>query len=113
MLDKRAMSDWALVAVEEAIERAEARHARAKGKAKAEATGRDPPDPAVRWSRLDRPPPLRERPLPTGAVAPRALLAQQLLDPAQRPTQRLRIRTGPARSERHCELIRYRVRYPR
>jgi hypothetical protein len=36
MLDKRAMSDWALVAVEEAIERAEARHARAKGKAKAE-----------------------------------------------------------------------------
>ena len=36
MLDKRAMSDWALVAVEDAIERAEARHSRAKGKPKAE-----------------------------------------------------------------------------
>jgi hypothetical protein len=36
ILDKRAMSDWALVAVEEAIERAEARHARARTKAKAE-----------------------------------------------------------------------------
>jgi len=36
MLDKRAMSDWALVAVEEAIERAEAKHARAKAKAKPE-----------------------------------------------------------------------------
>ncbi len=36
ILDKRAMSDWALVAVEEAIERAEARHTRAKTKAKAE-----------------------------------------------------------------------------
>jgi predicted DNA-binding protein len=30
--DKRAMSDWALLAVEEAIERAEARQARAKTK---------------------------------------------------------------------------------
>jgi hypothetical protein len=36
MLDKRAMSDWALVAVEDAIERAEVRHSRAKGKPKAE-----------------------------------------------------------------------------
>lgn len=36
ILDKRAMSDWALVAVEEAIERAEARHARARTRTKAE-----------------------------------------------------------------------------
>jgi hypothetical protein len=35
-LDQRAMSDWALLAVEEAITRAEARSARSKGKAKAE-----------------------------------------------------------------------------
>ena len=35
-LDHRAMSDWALLAVEEAITRAEARRARNMGKAKAE-----------------------------------------------------------------------------
>lgn len=35
-LDQRAMSDWALLAVEEAIVRAEAKHARARGKTKAE-----------------------------------------------------------------------------
>jgi len=32
--DQRSMSDWALLAVEEAITRAEARQARNKGKAK-------------------------------------------------------------------------------
>jgi len=36
MLDKRAMSDWALVALEEALERAEATHSRAKGETKIE-----------------------------------------------------------------------------
>jgi predicted transcriptional regulator len=36
MVDKRAMSDWVLVAVEDAIERTEARHARTKSKTKAE-----------------------------------------------------------------------------
>jgi hypothetical protein len=35
-LDQRAMSDWALLAVEEAITRAEAKHARARNKAKAD-----------------------------------------------------------------------------
>jgi predicted HicB family RNase H-like nuclease len=32
-VDKRSMSDWALLAVEEAIDRAEAKRARAKAKA--------------------------------------------------------------------------------
>ena len=32
--DSRAMSDWALLAVEEALTRAEARQARSRGKAK-------------------------------------------------------------------------------
>jgi hypothetical protein len=36
MLDQRAMSDWALLAVEEAIARAEARQARSKRKSTAE-----------------------------------------------------------------------------
>jgi predicted transcriptional regulator len=35
-LDHRAMSDWALLAVEEAIARAEARHARTRSKVKGE-----------------------------------------------------------------------------
>jgi hypothetical protein len=36
MLDQRAMSDWALLAVEEAIARAEAKQARSMRKSKAE-----------------------------------------------------------------------------
>jgi len=35
-LDHRAMSDWALLAVEEAIARAESKHARARNKTKAD-----------------------------------------------------------------------------
>lgn len=35
-LDHRAMSDWALLAVEEAIARAEAKHARARNKIKSD-----------------------------------------------------------------------------
>ena len=36
MVDKRAMSDWVLVEVEDAIDRAETRHARTRSKTKAE-----------------------------------------------------------------------------